>query len=62
MCMQVAPVIKSGMMHDGTMMIGYQPLNDHPNFFRMIVTSPTATFEDMDYVLNEIERLGKSIK
>ena len=62
MCMQVAPVIKSGMMHDGTMMVGYQPLNDRPNFFRMIVTCPTATFEDMNYVLDEIERLGKNIK
>lgn len=55
-------MVKSGMMHDGTMMIGYQPLNDHPNFFRMIVSCPTATFEDMDYILDEIERLGKNIK
>ena len=42
-------------------MVGYQPLKDHVNFFRMIVISSVVTHEDMDFVLDEIERLGKDL-
>lgn len=50
---------------DGTMMIGYQPLQEKgfPNFFRMIVTAtPPRGKADMDFVITEIERLGKDLQ
>lgn len=33
----------------------------HPNFFRMVTTAPQGTEADMDFLLNEIERLGKDL-
>ena len=42
-------------------MIGYQPLKDEKNFFRMITVSPGVTHADMDFLLDEIERLGKDL-
>lgn len=49
------------MVKKGTMMISYQPLEDHPNFLRMVTVSTAAKPEDMDFVLDEIERLGVDI-
>lgn len=43
------------------MMVGYQPLKDHANFFRMIVISAAVTHGDMDFVLDEIESLGMDL-
>uniref|UniRef100_A0A8C2Z8J3 Cysteine sulfinic acid decarboxylase n=1 Tax=Cyclopterus lumpus TaxID=8103 RepID=A0A8C2Z8J3_CYCLU len=58
---KVAPVIKERMMKQGTMMVGYQPLGNKVNFFRMVVFSPLLTQKDMDFFLDEIERLGKDL-
>uniref|UniRef100_A0A3Q3LBI1 Cysteine sulfinic acid decarboxylase n=1 Tax=Mastacembelus armatus TaxID=205130 RepID=A0A3Q3LBI1_9TELE len=58
---KVAPVIKERMMKQGTMMVGYQPLGDRVNFFRMVVFSPLVSQKDMDFFLNEIERLGSDL-
>ncbi|XP_012697185.2 cysteine sulfinic acid decarboxylase [Clupea harengus] len=58
---QVAPAIKERMIKQGTMMVGYQPLNGQVNFFRMIVISPHISQRDMDFCLDEIERLGKDL-
>ncbi|XP_076022626.1 cysteine sulfinic acid decarboxylase [Genypterus blacodes] len=58
---KVAPVIKERMMKQGTMMVGYQPLGNKVNFFRVIVFSPLVTQTDMDFFLDEIERLGKNL-
>ena len=49
------------MMIAGSTMVGYQPLGDHPNFFRMITSNPASTFDDIDFLLNEIERLAETI-
>jgi len=46
------------MVKSGKMMITYTPLSDKPNFFRMVTISPLSTERDMDFVLDEIERLG----
>jgi len=62
---KVAPEIKKRMMESGTLMIGYQPLSTKglPNFFRLTLSCfPQSTEEDMDFVINEIERLGQDIK
>ena len=58
---KVAPVIKERMMKQGTMMVGYQPLENRVNFFRLVVFSPLVSQKDMDFFLDEIERLGKDL-
>jgi len=57
----IPPEIKKRMTLKGSMMVGYQPLKDRVNFFRMIIISAAVTHEDMDFVLDEIERLGKDL-
>ncbi|XP_068236419.1 acidic amino acid decarboxylase GADL1-like [Palaemon carinicauda] len=61
---KVAPEIKARMMKEGTLMIGYQPLKNKNlvNFFRLLNHCiPTPTKATMDYVVNEIERLGNDL-
>lgn len=58
---KVAPTIKERMMKSGTMMVGYQPLGDKVNFFRVVLFSPLVTLKDVDFVLDEIERLGNDL-
>ncbi|MBN3274005.1 GADL1 decarboxylase, partial [Polyodon spathula] len=58
---EVAPVIKERMMKKGSVMVGYQPHRDKVNFFRQIIISPQVSREDMDFVLQEIEALGKDL-
>lgn len=57
----MAPKIKEGMTKAGTMLIGYQPDEEHVNFFRMIITNLEILKSDMDFVVNEIDRLGKDL-
>ena len=49
-------------MTKGSTMVGYQPLGQHPNFFRAITSNPAATTCDVDFLLNEIERLGEAVE
>lgn len=58
---QVAPVIKARMMEYGTTMVSYQPQGDKVNFFRMVISNPAANFEDIDFLIEEIERLGQDL-
>lgn len=46
-------------MNRGGTMIGYQPLGDRPNFFRMIISNPATVEGDIDYLLDEIEAFGE---
>uniref|UniRef100_W5KVJ9 Glutamate decarboxylase 1 n=1 Tax=Astyanax mexicanus TaxID=7994 RepID=W5KVJ9_ASTMX len=55
---KVAPKIKAMMMECGTTMVGYQPQGDKVNFFRMVISNPAATRSDIDFLIDEIERLG----
>ena len=59
--LQVAPIIKERMVLKGSLLIGYQPLGDRVNFFRMVVCNSQTTHADMDYALEEIDRLGRDI-
>lgn len=59
--LKVAPIIKERMMKRGTMMVGYQPLGDKVNFFRVVIFSPLVTQKDVDFFLDEIERLGNDL-
>ncbi|KAK6175385.1 hypothetical protein SNE40_013860 [Patella caerulea] len=58
---KIAPKVKEGMIRDGTMMITYQPQKDLSNFFRLVLQNSATTYEDMDFFINEIERLGKDL-
>merc|ERR1719228_1011762 len=61
---KVAPKIKEEMIMQGTLMIGYQPLpyKNLKNFFRMVIHGvPRPNTEQMDHVVNEIERIGKDL-
>ncbi|KAJ8035927.1 Glutamate decarboxylase 1 [Holothuria leucospilota] len=58
---KIAPMIKGRMMNEGRLMVGYQPLDDKVNFFRWVVSNPAASKHDVDYMLDEIERLGQDL-
>jgi hypothetical protein len=49
------------MMQCGSMMIGYNPDGDLVNFFRMVLTNFDTTTEDMDFLVHEIDRLGRDL-
>lgn len=59
---QVAPKIKEQMAYSGTLMVGYTPLSSRKlgNFFRMVITCfPVLEARELDFILDEIERLGE---
>ncbi|CAG5116712.1 unnamed protein product [Candidula unifasciata] len=58
---EVAPLVKAKMMESGGLMVQYQPLGDLPNLFRVAVSNPSLTTRDLDYILEEIDHLGKEI-
>lgn len=57
----VAPAIKAKMQKSGSMLVAYQPVESKVNFFRMIIINPNVTHEDMEFVLDEIEKLGQNL-
>lgn len=59
--MQVAPAIKERMMKKGSLMLGYQPHRGKVNFFRQVLISPQVRREDMDFLLDEIDLLGRDM-
>ena len=58
---KIAPRIKERMMTQGTMMIGYQRLDHHPNFFRAIISNPATSKEDILSMIDEIHELGHNL-
>uniref|UniRef100_A0A8D1DUS8 Glutamate decarboxylase 1 n=1 Tax=Sus scrofa TaxID=9823 RepID=A0A8D1DUS8_PIG len=58
---KIAPKIKAQMIEEGTAMISYQPCGDKVNFFRMVFTNPATRQRDVDYLIDEIQRLGKDL-
>lgn len=61
---KLAPIIKAKMMKEGTMMIAYQRQNQKyinlKNFFRAVITINKQK-KDMDFILNEIHKIGKDL-
>ncbi|KAF0290391.1 Cysteine sulfinic acid decarboxylase [Amphibalanus amphitrite] len=60
----VAPRVKEAMVRSGTLMVGYQPLphKQAVNFFRLVFTAvPPLGRAEVDYMLDEIERLGRDL-
>lgn len=59
---KIAPVLKERMIMAGTMMVGYSPVKGMGNFLRMVVAGfPAAEHKDMDFVLDELQRLGENL-
>lgn len=58
---KICPIIKARMMQSGTLMVGYQPDDRRPNFFRSIISSASVTEKDVDFMLDEIDRLGQDL-
>uniref|UniRef100_A0A3Q3KLL7 Glutamate decarboxylase 1a n=1 Tax=Monopterus albus TaxID=43700 RepID=A0A3Q3KLL7_MONAL len=58
---QVAPQVKRRMMEKGSVLIGYQPFRAKVNFFRCVFSNPATQQEDIDFLLDEIVRLGKDL-
>lgn len=58
---KVAPKVKERMMREGSMMITYQPIHDKPNFFRLVLQNSGLDKSDMNYIIDEIERLASDL-
>ncbi|XP_036592176.1 glutamate decarboxylase 1-like [Trichosurus vulpecula] len=58
---KIAPKIKALMIEEGTTMVSYQPHEDKVNFFRMVFSNPATKQSDVDFLIDEIERLGKAL-
>lgn len=54
-------MLKERMVKAGSMMIGYQPHGSQANFFRVIVANPALTRADLDFLLDELQRLGSDL-
>lgn len=60
---QTVAKIKENMIRKGTVMVNYAPLpsKNLGNFFRMTLTCfPPPTETSIDYLINEIERIGEN--
>ena len=49
------------MVMDGSMLIGYTPLGNKPNFLRVVFANQKVSKEDVDFIVDEIERLGRDL-
>ncbi|GLH15075.1 Glutamate decarboxylase [Gryllus bimaculatus] len=58
---KVAPKIKERMMKTGSMMVTYQPLRGLPNFFRLVLQNSGLNHDDMDFIIQEIQNLGRDL-
>ena len=59
--LKVTAQLKHKMMIAGTLMVSYQPLGDKPNFFRSIISNSATREEDIDFMLEEMDRLGQDL-
>ncbi|XP_054162481.1 glutamate decarboxylase-like [Oppia nitens] len=57
----ITPQLKARMMNSGTLMIGYQPVGEIPNFFRNIISNSGVQTKDIDFLLSELDRLGHDL-
>jgi glutamate decarboxylase len=58
---ELCPRIKSRMMKAGSVMVGYTRDGKLPNFFRSIISQEGTTEKDIDFLLDEIDRLGQDL-
>ncbi|CAH1163888.1 unnamed protein product [Phaedon cochleariae] len=58
---KVAPQIRAIMVRHGSVMLGYQPLKELPNFFRFVSQNSALTKLDIDFILDHISGIGDAI-
>ncbi|KAF7993477.1 hypothetical protein HCN44_010072 [Aphidius gifuensis] len=58
---KIAPIIKEKMVKKGSMLVTYQPLDDKPNFFRLVIQSSGVTEIDMKFFVEEFENLSDNL-
>lgn len=58
---KITAELKGRMMSAGTIMISYQPLGEYPNFFRSIISNQAIQEADVDFMLDEMDRLGHDL-
>ncbi|XP_066588147.1 cysteine sulfinic acid decarboxylase isoform X2 [Prorops nasuta] len=58
---EIAPIVKERMVKKGSMLITYQPLRGMPNFFRLVLQNSGLTEADMEFFIEEIERLSNDL-
>lgn len=60
--LQVAPESKKRLVMEESLMLGFQPMKKtNFNVFPMACVSPQIKKEDLDFILDEIERLEKDL-
>lgn len=55
----LAPRIKAAMQQSGRALVGYQPVNDGPNAWRMLFINPALTWADVESTMSLIADLGR---
>jgi len=58
---KITATLKGRMMSSGSIMISYQPLGEYPNFFRSILSNQAIQEADVDFMLEEMDRLGHDL-
>lgn len=58
---KIAPKIKERMMKEGSMMVTYQAIKGHPNFFRIVSQNSTLEESDMIHLIEQFERYGRDL-
>ena len=54
--------IKDRMQRAGTTLLGYQPMDGMPNFFRLLILNPEVTRADIEDTLAWIDRHGQEVE
>ncbi|XP_031334978.1 cysteine sulfinic acid decarboxylase-like isoform X2 [Photinus pyralis] len=54
---KVAAQIKAVMVKHGSIMLGYQPLKEFPNFFRFVSQNSSLSTRDVDFILDHIAEI-----
>lgn len=57
----LAPKLMGQLIENGTVIIQFQTLGDLPNFFRIVITNPLIAEEDINFIVDEIDRAGREI-
>ncbi|XP_018570715.1 cysteine sulfinic acid decarboxylase-like [Anoplophora glabripennis] len=58
---KVAPQIRAVMVKHGSVMLGYQPLKQFPNFFRFVSQNSSLNRKDVDFILDHIAEIGDAL-
>ncbi len=54
----LAPKVKDKLQREGSAMLGFQPLGERPNFFRLLVMSPDVRESDVEATIERIDHFA----